>query len=92
MRYLATESRLTTRSPSFTIILASPLPSGSGRHGKGKNALNCYRKPNMRDATMRLLPSVALVTIACGIAADAIAAPAGDGHPNIVVILADDKY
>ena len=39
---------------------------------------------------MRLLPSVALVTIACGIATAAVAAPASDGHPNIVVILADD--
>ena len=39
---------------------------------------------------MRPLPSVACISIACTIAADIVAAPAGDDHPNIVVILADD--
>ena len=66
------------------------LSNWSPNTARTKNSRNRYQEPSTRDFKMRLLPSIAFIIIACSIAADAVAAPAGDGRPNIVVILADD--
>jgi arylsulfatase A-like enzyme len=82
--------RLTSPTPLFKVKSVGLLPTGSGRHDKGKNPANRSPLAHKGNPRMPLRASLASIVIACCVAAGGAVAPAGADHPNIVVILADD--